>query len=1025
QAFLFIVLGICVAAFIVGCDDKIEEPIEEIKITEGLQFLPSADDKYYFVTGVEDKDIEELYIPSVYGGKPVRGIDVRAFEGLSLLKKIYLGDNVETIGAFAFAYCPALEEISVSEKNRNYVAKENCLIERSQKMLVLGCSTSVIPDDGSVTTIGSGAFAGSSITELIIPDGVTALRGTIISRCENLTKLVLPKTLSTVNPLALREAGVKEIVTPLNVISYLNKNSIEKLTIIDGVNVPQNAFSSFQSLKSVTLPDTMKTIDEAAFKDCAELTEIDLGKNLTTIGDSAFYGCSSLKNVSLPASIESIGTDAFFGCNSLNYNEYGNAYYLGRVDNPILCLVKADPASENFEVLSPTKLICGKAFEECGCTSIIIPETVLNLDTEIFSYCRNLIEITVSEKNPNYYSREGILFSKITDAILYIPIDTHGRLVLPDSIRYIDDQAFSGRSEITEVVIPDSVSTIGQNAFTGCTELRKVTLGKALTDIKDYAFLGCSKLESIEIPDTLTTLGRDVFDGCDGLIYNEYGGANYLGNEANPYLALVCVKGGTSYLDINTRTKVVADYLLLGNEEVETLIIPDGLDLIGSGAFESDSLISVTLPVRHLTLSNFFSVRTFIITSGDKIGDYEFYTRSNVENVVLPDTVTSIGMRAFSDCSSLKSVEFSNSVVDIGTYAFYDCASLKSVFLPSSLETIGANAFYGCASLESVEFSNSVVDIGIYAFYGCTSLESVFLPSSLETIGASTFYGCASLESVFLPSSLKTIGANAFYDCTSLKSVSLPLSLETIGSGAFYGCKNITDLTIPSNDLSFGLNCFLSCTGLKNVYFEGTIVDWIDLSFTSFYSNPTVRAENLYFNGELVSDLVIPEGVERISNYAFMEYKNLKSVTFPETLTSIGDYAFYKCMELTNLALPSSLVSIGSYAFSNCLKLEKVVIPVSVKKIQSGAFIGDAELFYEGTEGQLAAADFSEKIKYTYSVNQPTKEGNFWHYDEEGNIAIWEKQEGPTDPPQVIAGDEPEGTIEPLPVYGVELYFYV
>ena len=161
--------------------------------------------------------------------------------------------------------------------------------------------------------------------------------------------------------------------------------------------------------------------------------------------------------------------------------------------------------------------------------------------------------------------------------------------------------------------------------------------------------------------------------------------------------------------------------------------------------------------------------------------------RKTVKSVEIPDEVivegktykvTSVGMDAFINCTSLGSVVIPNSVKSTKTNAFTRCTNLKSVNIPSSVTEIGSGAFVGCTSLESIEIPNSVTKIGNGAFRYCTNLKSVNIPNSVTEIGEFAFNDCTSLKSVEIPSSVKSIGVNAFNLCKSLKSARVPKDCE-------------------------------------------------------------------------------------------------------------------------------------------------------------------------------------------------------------------------------------------------------
>ena len=198
---------------------------------------------------------------------------------------------------------------------------------------------------------------------------------------------------------------------------------------------------------------------------------------------------------------------------------------------------------------------------------------------------------------------------------------------------------------------------------------------------------------------------------------------------------------------------------------------------------------------------------------------------------------------------------------------------------------------------------------------------------SVTSIGDKAFYECIMLTSVTIPNSVTSIGDEAFSRCTVLTSITIPNSVTSIGGGAFYGCTRLTSITIPDGVTSIGDYAFFACTGLKEVHISD-LASWcnIDFDYTSPSSNPLCYANNLYLNGKLVTELVIPEDVTKINSYAFYGCTGLTSVTIPNSVTSIGSYAFRGCSSLTSITIPNSVISIGYYAFESCTGLKEVHI---------------------------------------------------------------------------------------------------
>ena len=240
---------------------------------------------------------------------------------------------------------------------------------------------------------------------------------------------------------------------------------------------------------------------------------------------------------------------------------------------------------------------------------------------------------------------------------------------------------------------------------------------------------------------------------------------------------------------------------------------------------------------------------------------------------------------------------------------------------------------------------DSVTSIGNSAFSYCDSLTSVYITDVAKwcgiSFGSNPLYYAHDLylngelvTELTIPDSVTSIGSYAFSGCTSLTSVIIPDSVTSIGSSAFSGCDSLTSVVIPDSVTSIGDSAFYYCTSLTSVYISD-IAAWYNISFGNSYSNPLC---NLYLNGELVTELVIPDSVTKIGSYAFSGCDSLTSVTIPDSVETLGEYAFAYCSELSELTLGNSIKLIGDSAFEMCDSLTSVTIPDSVTSIGNYAF---------------------------------------------------------------------------------------
>ena len=525
----------------------------------------------------------------------------------------------------------------------------------------------------------------------------------------------------------------------------------------------------------------------------------------------------------------------------------------------------------------------------------------------------------------------------------------------------IGNFAFSGCTSLTSVTIPDSVTSIGNSAFSGCTSLTSVTNPDSVTSIGDYAFSGCSSLTSVTIPDSVTSIGESTFNGCRSL--------------TNITIPFVGAKAGVTSSD---KYQYPFGYIFGASSYTGGVATKQ--------YYHGGSTSSTTYSTYYIPSS----LKSVTVTGG-KLFHGAFYNCSGLTSITIPNSVTSISNSAFFKCSGLTSITIPDSVTSIGKDAFNRCTGLTSITIPNSVTSIGDYAFYGCTGLTSITIPNSVTSIGDYAFYGCTSLTSVTIPDSVTSIGSAVFNDCSNLEAVYITDLAKWLSINLekstqpriFYRSYELylngqlvTDAVIPDSITRIGNYAFYGCTSLTSVTIPDSVTSIGVEAFRECFHLEAVYITD-LVKWLSIEFATggtATSNPLHRAHKLYLNGQLVTDVVIPDGITRIGDAVFCGCTSLTSVTIPDSVTRMGLDSFSGCSSLkavyitdfakwcaisfasrsnpllyahklylngqlvTDAVIPDGITSIGNEAFSGCTSLTSVTIPDSVTSIDYEAF---------------------------------------------------------------------------------------
>ena len=730
-------------------------------------------------------------------------------------------------------------------------------------------------------------------------------------------------------------------------------------------SIGDNAFASCYAMSSVTIPNSVKSLGNSAFDGCTGLTSVTIPNSVTTIGDNAFAYCSGLSSVTIPNSVTSIGGSAFYYCS--------------------------------------------------GLTSVTIGNSVKNIGDYVFAYCSSLTSATI----PNNVTSIGLEAFRNCSGLTSVSI--------PNSVRSIKDRAFYNCSRLTSVTIPNSVKSIGNSVFYYCSNLTSVTIGNSVTSIGDQAFHSCIGLTSITIPNSVTSIGQDAFRSCSGLtsiaIPNS---VKSIGNSAFLDCAgLTSVAIGSGVNDIGTNAFAKCSKLLDVYCYAEK--VPSATD-----AFTNSNYQNVTLHVPPASVESYkatvpwsgFGNIVAITTEVDGI-NYDFnaetkqatvINRSPYYNgkIVIPESVdfmgvtysvTSIAGGAFSMGQGVTSVTIPNSVKSIGDKAFYACFGLTSVHISdiaawcniefgdydSNPLWYAQHLYLNGEEVKDLVIPNSVTSIGEYAFHNCSGLTSVTIPNSVKSIGDEAFYRCDGLTSVhisdivawcnidFLDNTSNPLynAHHLYLDGEEVKDLVITNSVTNIGDNAFSGCSGLTSVTIPNSVKSIGGNAFSGCSGLTSVHISD-IVAWCNIDFKNGSSNPLSYAHHLYLNGEEVKDLVIPNSVTNIGDNAFSGCSGLTSVTIPNSVKSIGGNAFSDCSGLTSvhisdivawcnidfldnasnplynahhlylngeevkdLVIPNSVTSIGGLAFANCSKLLDVYChAIKLPSTESDAFDG-------------------------------------------------------------------------------------
>lgn len=591
--------------------------------------------------------------------------------------------------------------------------------------------------------------------------------------------------------------------------------------------------------------------------------------------------------------------------------------------------------------------------------SVVIEEGITTVGAYAFMECPQLTTISLPDGLEEIKDSAFYYSSKIQD------------FTIPDSVKLIETGAFIGCGELTEIIIPDNVEEIGDSAFSGCMKVEKVVLGEKLEIIDDYAFSSL-KITELVIPDSVTYIGKEAFSGCSSLKEVTIGEkVNYLGSgifNSSRNLEKITWKAkaaGDSYSGSN----------LFYTEKKVTLVITDNVEKIPAYCFESllgmwITDMTVGKNVNTIGNSAFKSARIDTVNINDlaawceiKFGDdnsnpvkmaTKFYIDGKVvEDLVVPEGVKKIENYAFYCCTALKTVTIPDSVETIGDYAFAFCKGMTDLELGENVTAIGDFAFDSCEVLANITSYDNIVKVGTEAIHDTPYFKSlmsakkpVYLGKCLVSVRPDVIG-----TDLVIENGTKGIADSAFQNFTGIVNITIPDSVEYVGNRAFSYCSGVKTLTIGTGLKAVDEFGFESCGKAITFNYNGTISDWAKIEFANHTANPAHNTIGSWTSGifyvdgnEVMGDIVIEEGVEKIGNYTFYNLKNITSVTLPDSLKTVGEYAFYACNGMTKLDLGSGVEVIDNHAFENCGRLTSVTIPDSVYEIAIYSFKGCSNL---------------------------------------------------------------------------------
>ena len=487
------------------------------------------------------------------------------------------------------------------------------------------CENLIIPskiDGKEITTIGEMAFLQcENIKSVILPDSVTTIQMGAFGYCTNLKNITLSNSITSIEENVFYDCNQLQYIQKAG-INYLGSTSNPYLYL---------AGASSTDIVSATIEENCKIIAYQAFYKCKELVSVSIPDSVIAIEEEAFFRCEKLTDISIPNSVTSIKYEAFNQCYALPYTEYGNAKYIGNVDNPYLVLVELVEESTTCSIHKDTRFL-----------------TDYFVDAKITNF-------TVDENNAYFTSIDGNLYSKDENVLIrYATAKTDSTFKIPNSVTTIGHSAFYYAHGLTSVTIPDSVTYIDAFAFRYCDHLTSLSLPNSVTYIGENAFSYCSSLPNIILPNSLTYIGEDAFDNCRSLP-----------NVTIP--ASVTYIGNGAFQSCSSLTNITVD----ANN-------PNYISIDGN-LYSKDQKVLLQYAIGKT--DNYF----IIPDSVTAIEGWSFYGCEHLIGVTIPNSVTHIGYYAFNSCRSLTNVRIPQSVTVIDSGAFGSCFNLQTIYFDCTI----------------------------------------------------------------------------------------------------------------------------------------------------------------------------------------------------------------------------------------------------------------------------------------------------------------------------------------------------
>lgn len=752
--------------------------------------------------------------------------------------------------------------------------------------------------------------------------------------------ITIPKEINGHKVVALREYA-------------FGSSYITSIVVPDGIKIASGAFYQCMQLERAVLPNDLEELPDSLFYNCFSLIEVNIPPQTKRIGDDAFFGCK-LERLDLPATIESIGGGAFYMYQPVtihipDLNKWLQISF-GTTTRPLPLEYRLYVNGEELTDLVIPAEIENMNSALCGCRSIksvTIPSTVKSISPGAFNECSNIRHVEID--SVEHWFKLGTVAQSLIAAAgtFHINGEVIKDIVVPDSITDIDARVLSGNAKIESLTFHENVRSIS---------------GKTL-DLKGLARVNIPSLEM----------------WCKVKIESAFLSPLMMNKQAECYVDGECITD----LVIPEGVTEIADHVFHGWTQLTSIHIPDSL-VGGSGDLGTCSITNVYAnSLEHwMSLNLGIGTKKHLFVDGEEIVD-----------LVVPESITGFYGSTFSGLDTIRTADVHAGVTTVHNGSISTSPNITHVKIPSGLglmNTLFPNSYQ---KIEVLELSEGAEKLGAMNIVCCTNLKRIVMPSSVAEIEALALPKNRDIEIEFSEGGnfhwvgdilVKNENNEMVFAYELPDEFAIPAGIEVVGAQALAYHGNITTLVIPEGVKRVEKDAFSLMSGLTSLKIYGpgivfkagalgstrptsvetkSIEQWCSLKFEKESDNPLNFTGQLIVDGEVVTELRLPEGVEIINDYAFYGASSIVSVCVPSTLRKIGKWAFggapirkvelghaefqlenFFGQSLTNITFRREIDRIAPYAFANQASLKSIEIPDSVTEIGEYAFYGCSSL---------------------------------------------------------------------------------